>query len=111
MTTTFAAKFAGLATLALAVLPAAALTTTARAETPHAHVAPAHVAHVRIADLNMTSPDGRAQFAQRTSRAADAFCGDQRQLSFRAACERAVRQEAHDKLATARPGQLELARN
>jgi UrcA family protein len=104
--TNFTAKIAGIATLALAMLPAAALTTAARAETPHAHVA-----HVRIADLDLASAPGKAALAQRTHRAADAFCGDHRQLSVRAACEAAVRHEVQDKLAMTRQGQLQLARN
>ena len=108
MTTTFTSKLAGLATLALAVLPAAALTTAARAETPHGQ---AHhgAAHVRVADLNLASAPGQAAFKQRTDRAAHAYCADRQGVSFKSACERAVRHEVQEKLALSQEGRLQLA--
>ena len=100
-----ATRIAGLATLALAVLPVAALSTAARAETLRTPVS------VRIADLNLTTAEGQAAFAQRTHKAARAYCADRQLLAAKAACQSAVRAEVQEKLALAQRGQMHLARN
>ena len=107
---TFTARVASLATLALAMLPAAALTTAAHAETSHARVRHSS-AYVRFADLNLASTPGQTAFKQRTERAAHAYCADRQGVSFKSACERAVRHEVQEKLALAQRGRLQLARN
>ena len=96
--TTFAARFAGLATLALAALPAAALTTVAHAGT---HVPAA----VRIADLDLASTDGRAAFDQRVDAAARKFCSTEASLDLKAGCTAGVRAEMNEKVS----GQVRLA--
>jgi len=96
--TTFAARFAGLATLALAALPIAALTTVAHAAT---HVPAA----VRIADLDLASADGRATFDQRVDAAARKFCSSESSLDLKAGCAAGVRAEMNEKVS----GQVRLA--
>jgi UrcA family protein len=88
--TNFAARIAGIATLALAVLPLAAITTAAHAETA-----------VRVADLDLNSARGVAAFHQRVAVAADKFCRDERGLSARQTCVIGVRTEMREKLAAA----------
>ena len=99
--TTFTARIAGLATLALAVLPAAALTNGIMTTAAHAET-------VRFADLNLASAEGQATLAQRADRAASGFCADRHDVGYRVACERAVHEEIQDKLASA--GITQLAR-
>ena len=97
----FTNRIAGIATLALAILPAVALATGAHAETS-----------VRIADLNLATAAGQAAFTQRVNHAASAYCGDQKVLQLRAACEAGVRAEVTEKLSVlAQRGQVQLARN
>ncbi len=85
--TSFTARIAGLATLALAALPMAALSTAA------------HAASVRIGDLDLASARGAAVYEQRIDAAAGRFCQDERGLSQRAACIAGVRAEVNEKLA------------
>ncbi|HEY0436040.1 MAG TPA: UrcA family protein [Phenylobacterium sp.] len=96
--TNFAARIAGVATLALAALPAAALTTVAHAAT---HVP----ASVRIADLDLASADGRAAFSQRVDTAARKFCSNEASLDLKAGCAAGVRAELNEKVS----GQVRLA--
>jgi UrcA family protein len=100
--TNFAAKIAGVATLALAALPALALTTAA-------HAAPAPIA-IQVSDLNFASQDGQATFAARVHKAESQMCRDS--IASYDSCARAVRQEANEKLAQylqGRSAQTELA--
>jgi len=100
--TNFAAKIAGVATLALAALPVVALTTAA-------HAAPAPVT-IQVSDLNLASRDGQATFSARVRKAEGQMCRDS--VASFDSCARAVRQEAHDKLAQylqGRSAQTELA--
>ena len=95
--TSFTARFAGLATLALAALPMAALSTAA------------HATSVRVSDLDLASARGAVVFEQRVADAADRFCQGERSLSQRAACIEGVRVEVVEKLAqrqTAIPVQM-----
>jgi len=85
--TNFAAKFAGIATLALAALPVVALST--------AHAQGAERIHV--SDLNLATAAGKAVFVQRVDHAARRFCRDERDLDLRAACEAGVRTEASER--------------
>ena len=98
--TSFAARFAGLATLALAALPIAALATGAEA---------APVA-VKVGDLNLNSDAGLTAFHQRADWAAKSFCRDATRpgtrLSAARACQAAVKAEIGEKLADARSAQL-----
>jgi UrcA family protein len=91
--TTFTARLASIATLALAVLPAAALTTTA-------HSAPYVSAKVQVADLNLASADGQAAFQARTDAAARRFCEGVTSLNTRDACRAGVRAEVNEKVAS-----------
>ncbi|MGH6911910.1 MAG: UrcA family protein [Phenylobacterium sp.] len=84
----FAAKIAGVATLALAALPLAALSTHAQAAT----------ARVHVADLNLASIDGVATFHQRVAVAAKQICGDEKNLGQQVACKAGVRTEVQEKL-------------
>jgi UrcA family protein len=88
--TNFAAKIAGLATLALAAVPVAALSTAA-------HATPAAV-KVAIADLDLSSKSGMSAFDQRVARAGRLLCRDERTLSAQDSCALAVRMEAREKL-------------
>lgn len=88
MNTSIVSRVAGIATLALAVLPMAALTTAAHAGE-----------RVRTADLNLASAAGRAAFEQRVDHAANKFCGPERNLTNRAACQAAIHAEAKEKAA------------
>jgi len=63
-----------------------------------AHARPAPVT-VTIGDLDLGSPAGQAQFAQRVHSAERAFCGDEVTLEARDACMTGVRLEARQKLA------------
>lgn len=96
--TNLTARIAGVATLALAALPAFALTTAAHAAN---HVP----ATVRVADLNLSSADGQALFAQRTAAAAHQFCKSETSLNQKAGCEAGVRSEVTEKA----QGQIRLA--
>jgi UrcA family protein len=58
---------------------------------------------VRIADLNLASAAGKAAFAQRINAAAGQICGDERDLTIRAACKSGVRAEVTEKLAMITP--------
>jgi len=84
----FAARVAGLATLALAALPIAALSTAAHAQGAE---------RVHVADLNLASAAGKATFEQRVDSAARHLCRDERRLEVNAACQAAVRSEANEK--------------
>ena len=90
--TSFAARFAGIATLALAVLPMAALTTAA-------HASSYPPAAVRVADLDLGSAPGRAAFAHRVDAAARKFCAYETTLDLKAGCEAGVRAEVTEKAA------------
>jgi UrcA family protein len=98
-----AARFAGLATLALAALPMAALATSARAET----------AAVNVADLDLARVDGIAAYEQRAAKAAHSYCrrtgATVSALSATAACEAGVRAELIEKLPAVQ--QAQAARN
>jgi UrcA family protein len=86
--TTLISRIAGFATLALAVTPMAALVT------------PAHAAgqeRVYVSDLNMASAAGKATFDQRVDHAVRHFCSTEHDLTQRAACQSAVRDEANAK--------------
>ena len=96
--TNFAARIAGVATLALAALPAAALTTAAHAQ-PYAPAA------VRIADLDLATPAGRAAYDQRLDAAARHFCARETSLDLKAGCEAGVRAEVNEKVG----GEIRLA--
>lgn len=91
--TTFTARLAGIATLALAVIPAAALTTAA-------HSAPYVATKVQVADLNLASADGQAAFHARTDAAARRFCDGVTSLNTRDACRAGVRAEVNEKVAS-----------
>ena len=91
--TTFTARLAGIATLALAVLPAAALTTVA-------HSAPYVASKVQISDLNLASADGQAALQQRTDAAARRFCDGVTSLNTISACRAGVRAEVNEKVAS-----------
>lgn len=102
--TNFAAKIAGVATLALAALPVAALTTAA-------HAAPKPQA-IRVADLDLTTAAGKDAFEARVYKAGRAICRDARGLADTSACEAGVRAEANAKLSeylNARSAPTELA--
>jgi UrcA family protein len=102
--TNFAAKFAGIATLALAALPALALTTAA-------HATPAPVT-IKVSDLNLGSQAGRDAFDARVRKAERQMCQDAGALSGFESCADAVRTEAREKLAQylqGRSPQTELA--
>jgi UrcA family protein len=88
--TTFTARIAGVATLALAVLPAAALTTAAHAGS----YVPAKVA---MADLNLASAAGKQAFVQRADAAARRFCSNETSLSGLSACRAGVKSEIDEK--------------
>jgi UrcA family protein len=92
--TTFTARFASVATLALAALPIVALSTAV-----HAQGAAPQYGHesVQVADLNMASAAGKAVFAQRVDTAARHFCSTEHNLTLRAACQAGVRTEANEK--------------
>jgi len=86
----FAARFAGVATLALAVLPVAALSTAA-------HAAP--IARIQVADLDLGSTEGVATLRHRVAVAAERFCGGEKALRQKEACKAAIRTEVQEKLA------------
>ena len=88
--TSFTARLAGVATLALAVVPAVALTTAAHAET---HVPTS----VRVGDLDLSTADGRTAFARRAEIAARIYCSREMALGLKASCEAGVRSEVADK--------------
>jgi UrcA family protein len=96
--TTFTARFAGFATLALAALPVVALSTSA-----HAADASPQYAHesVQVSDLNMASASGKAAFAQRVDAAARHFCVTEHNLTLKSACQTGVRTEANEKATAA----------
>ena len=89
--TNFAAKIAGVATLALAALPVAALTTAAHAQ-PRPQI-------VRVADLDLSTKAGHDAFESRVYKAGRAICRDARTLGETSACEAGVRTDAQAKLA------------
>ena len=100
----FAAKIAGVATLALAALPVVALTTVA-------HAAPAPVT-IQVSDLDLGSQAGRDAFAARVRLAEGQMCREEGALGGFDGCARAVRMEAREKLAQylqGRSAQTELA--
>jgi UrcA family protein len=89
----FVAKLAAVATMGVAVLPWIALS-----------VAHAEPATVRISDLNLSQPEQVAVLDARIDRAADQLCAGYatpRELALSAACRKAVRAEAKDKVAAA----------
>jgi UrcA family protein len=97
--TNFAARIAGLATLALAALPMAAIATASHAAT----------ATVQVADLNLNTEAGLATFQQRAAAATQTFCrtnGANRSLATQSACVKGVRMEVSEKLASARQAQF-----
>ena len=97
MKTFTTSRIAGVATLALAMLPMAALTTAA-----HAQTAPQRV---QTSDLTLASPTGQSTFIARADGAARHFCSVERNLTQKATCEAAVRQEASEKAS----GNVQLA--
>ena len=89
--TTLMSRIAGVATLALAVTPVAALVT------------PAHAAgheRVYVSDLNLATAEGKATYEKRVDHAVRHFCSTELNLTERAACISAVRQEAAAKAAS-----------
>jgi|HubBroStandDraft_6_1064221.scaffolds.fasta_scaffold1733747_1 UrcA family protein len=89
--TTLIARIASIATLALAAAPVAALVT------------PAHAAgqeRVYVSDLNMATAAGKATYEKRIDHAVRHFCSTEQNLTERAACATAVRQEADAKAAS-----------
>ena len=87
--TTFTARIAGVATLALAVLPVAALST--------AHAATRAPTSVHVADIDFATAAGQATFAARVGAAAHRYCSGERSLDLKAACEAGVRSEVAEK--------------
>src|SRR4051794_18964301 len=94
-TTTFTARIASAAMLALAALPIAALTTAAHAATT-----------VRVGDLNLATDQGLAAFHQRANHAAQTFCADQQGVAAERACRKGVKVELTEKMAILRDAQL-----
>lgn len=88
--TNLIARIAGYATLALAAAPVAALVT------------PAHAAgheRVYVSDLNLATAAGKATLEKRVDHAVRHFCAAEQNLTERAACQTAVREEAAAKAA------------
>ena len=96
--TNFAARLAGIATLALAALPVAAISTVA-------HAAPA----VRVADLDLASIEGVATYHQRVAAVTRQMCADERILSRQQACRTGIRSEMQEKLAALQNRQTQMA--
>lgn len=99
MTTSFAARFAGVATLALAALPMAALATAATA-------APVTV---QVQDLDLNSASGQAAFDQRVQKAVKAYCKAETRPASRIRssenCAAGVKTEMAEKFAVAQAAQ------
>ncbi|RAK58846.1 UrcA family protein [Phenylobacterium hankyongense] len=95
----FAARIAGLATLALAALPMVALTTAA-------HAAPIRV---HVADLDLATAAGKATADRRIQSVANQMCSDERNLSVLARCRAAVVAEGRDKLVILQQARLAKA--
>lgn len=97
--TSFAARFAGVATLALAALPMAALATAATA-------APATV---QVRDLDLNTASGQAAFQARAEQAAKTFCADETRPGSRlrstAPCVDGVKAELAEKFTVAQAAQ------
>lgn len=89
--TNFAARIAGVATLALAVVPVAALTTAAHASTAGRTIV--------VADLDLTTPAGMDAFEARLHDATRRICRGETALATQAACVKGVQAEAMAKLA------------
>jgi len=90
--TTFTARIAGVATLALAVLPVAALST--------AHAATRAPVAVHVADIDLATADGRSALVARADVAARRYCVGERALDMKAACEAGVRSEVAERART-----------
>jgi UrcA family protein len=54
--------------------------------------------HIQVNDLNLSTPQGRAAFDFRVSRAARQLCEDRGDLRSNMACRRAVQDEATESL-------------
>ena len=96
--TTYTARIASVATLALALLPAVALSTAHAANAPSTNAQVPYVAQtVQVSDLNLASASGKAMLSERADTAARHFCRDERVLKARAACQAGVRAEVSEK--------------
>ena len=98
--TSFAARFAGVATLALAALPMAALATAATA-------APVSI---QVRDIDLNTASGQAAFHARAEQAADTFCKSERRPASRLriaedTCREAVKAEVAEKFVLAQAAQ------
>ena len=98
--TSFASRFAGVATLALAALPMAALATAAAA-------APVSI---QVRDIDLNTASGQAAFHVRAEQAAEAFCKAERAPASRLrvaedTCKDAVKAEVAEKFALAQAAQ------
>jgi UrcA family protein len=81
---------------AAAGIAMAALAATGAASSAQAEPLPVRI---QVADLNLSTPQGRAAFDFRVAQAVLQMCEDQGDLHSTTACERAVRDEATDNLA------------
>lgn len=101
--TNFAARIAGVATLALAALPVAAIATAA-------HAAPMSV---KVGDLNLNSPAGLVAFNQRSQAAATAYCRSallpRSAMETVQSCRKAIKTELNEKLPAVQQSQLDHA--
>src|SRR5690606_38740382 len=95
--TQFASKIAGAAAIALAALPLVAI----------AGIAEAAPATVQISDLELSTPEGKAQFKARVKSAAQDYCRDRAPTGTRMAsraCIAGVEAELTEKLAAQQSG-------
>jgi len=95
--TNLIAKFADAVSPALVAFPLAIMLATA------AHAAPVRI---HVSDLNLATHAGQATLQARVERAAQSFCGAEKDLGIQAACKAGVRQEAQAKLAMATPAAI-----
>jgi len=92
--TNLIAKFADAITPALVAFPVAIMLTTV------AHAAPVSI---RVSDPNLATHAGQVALQARVGRAAQSFCGGEKDLSVQAACKSEVRRQAQEKLAAVVP--------
>ena len=83
-------SFAGVATLALAALPMTALFAVS------AHAQPATMV---VGDLNLVSASGQKAVTSRIAHLSHEYCVTERNLTQKAACEKAIVAEAQAKVA------------
>jgi len=96
--TDFASKISGVAMLALAALPIVALATPSNAQTA-----------VKVADINLLSPQGVSEYAQRADAAGRKFCIVERSPAAYATCRAGVKAELTEKMAALRTAQLQAS--